>query len=354
MKAGHGRSGLGPFRLYPSPRPVVSLLSMGSADLGARVRQSLGGVALQGFFEGLSRLGRLHPEGRLSGYGLEIERNIDYRGTGLVAHRLDAWRPPGTSKGTVLFVHGGGFRILSKDTHWMMALMFARAGYLVFSINYRLAPKDPFPAGLEDTMAAYRWVVDNAHRFGGDPDRLVLAGESAGANLILGLTLALCSDLSPPCSSEVASELGLVLEQSPRPKAVLPACGLLEVTRPERYLDRPEVPRLVKDRLAHICGQYLGPWGTDPRPETALSSPVCVLEGTRDLRGFPPAYLPVGDKDPILEDTRRLARALDRRGLHHVLDVYPGQPHAFHALFWRPAAQACWSAQLQFVEEVLG
>ena len=61
-------------------------------------------------------------------------------------------------------MHGGAFQSLSKDTHWLMGLAFARRGYVVFSINYRLAPKHRFPAGLQDACTAARWVHENAAR----------------------------------------------------------------------------------------------------------------------------------------------------------------------------------------------
>src|SRR5690606_5988723 len=120
-------------------------------------------------------------------------------------HRLDVYRPAHAEgpRPVVLYVHGGGFRILSKETHWLMGLYFARRGYVVFNIGYRLAPKHPFPAALEDSADALGWVVQNAHRYGGDPTRLVLAGESAGANLVTSLTLACCYRREEPYARRV-------------------------------------------------------------------------------------------------------------------------------------------------------
>lgn len=311
------------------------------------LRRSAGGAVINGVFETLSGLGRLHPSARPERHGLEVSRDLDYAGTGARPHRLDVWRPRDLGRGApgVVLVHGGGFRILSKNTHWPMALMLARAGYVVFSVDYRLAPAHPFPAGLYDCATAYRWVVEHAAEHGADPERLALTGESAGANLVLALTVAMCAE---------RPELP-ILQGLPRPRALLPACGFLEVTRPERYRDRSELPVLVRDRIEVIASDYLGDLGTAPRPESALSSPLTLLEAEPDLvHPLPPTYVCVGSKDPIAEDSRRLARALAALGVEHALDEYEGQPHAFHALLWRPAAQACWAAQVDFLRRHLG
>ena len=88
----------------------------------------------------------------------------------------------------------GGFRILSKDTHWLMGLAFARRGMVVMNVNYRLSPHHPFPSALEDIAAAYQFAIDHAAHYGGDPSRIILAGESAGANLALTLALLTCQN----------------------------------------------------------------------------------------------------------------------------------------------------------------
>ena len=106
---------------------------------------------------------------------------------------------------------------------------FAAMGFAVFSINYRLAPKHPFPAAVEDSALALTWLAANADEYGADLQRLVYGGESAGGNLVSGLTLAGCWQLDDPLARRVW-ELA-------RPKAVLLACGLLQVSAGERYLE---------------------------------------------------------------------------------------------------------------------
>jgi acetyl esterase len=228
-----------------------------------------------------------------------------------------------------------------------MALMFARAGYVVFTINYRLAPAHPFPAAAEDAAAAYLWVLEHAHAYGADPNRVALSGESAGANLTLGLALSACERRPEPFAQRV-------FQAGVTPRAILPNCGLFQVTEPERFAAEKRLPVIVRDRIKQVCGEYLGAYGLRPRPETELADPVRVVEtAPAPGRPFPPTYLSVGTADPIASDTPRLARALERWSAACELDVYPGETHAFHALLWRNAARACWDAQLAFLARYL-
>lgn len=84
----------------------------------------------------------------------------------------------------LVFTHGGGWVVGSVETHDPFCrLLSEAAGIIILSVEYRLAPENPFPAGLQDVLAAYRWAADHAQSFGGDPKRLLLGGDSAGGNL---------------------------------------------------------------------------------------------------------------------------------------------------------------------------
>lgn len=312
------------------------------------LRRAAGAFLVDGFFRGSSKLAQLHPRARPEKHHVEVVRDVAYLGTGADAHRLDVYRPtrhPGP-RPVVLYVHGGGFRILSKDSHWIMALAFARQGYLVFNINYRLAPQHPFPAALEDCAEAYRWVLDNAAAYGGDASRLILAGESAGANLVAALTVAACYERPEPYARRVF-ERGVV------PVAALPACGILQVSDIERFARRRPVPGFIMDRLHEVGHAYL-PDEVAARGDHALADPLLVLEGDAPpARPLPPFFVPCGTKDPLLDDSRRLGRALEALGVEHRLAIYPGEVHAFHAFVWRRHARACWRATHEFLRDVL-
>jgi acetyl esterase len=246
----------------------------------------------------------------------------------------------------VLYVHGGGFRILSKDTHWIMGLAFARRGFLVFNVSYRLAPIHPFPAAVEDVSAAFAWVVRNAASYGGDLTRLVLAGESAGANLVTTLALSTVY----PREELVARR---VFDANVVPRAVVPACGIFQVSDVARIArDKPHMSRFLADRLEEVESAYLG---RDPSRHGALldlADPLVWAERCEaPARPLPPFFLPVGTKDPLLRDTRRLAAALRALGTTAVDRYYEGEVHAFHAFPFLPNARRCWADTYSFLEE---
>lgn len=313
------------------------------------LRRQGGAKAIDWFFHGASRLGALHPRARPQAHDVEVVRNVAYQPSGLAAHRLDVWRPrqPRGPSPALLYIHGGGFRILSKDTHWVMALAFARRGYTVFSIDYRLAPQHPFPAALQDVCAAWLWLVGNAEHYGAQLAGLTVAGESAGANLTLALTLATCTRRPEPFAAAVF-DAGVV------PQLILPMCGILQVSDVGRFARRGKGTRLVHDRLEEVSDAYIGAVdGTQLSLD--LADPLLWLErGELSERPLPPCFAGVGTADILLDDTRRLHAALSARGGLSEVRYYPRQVHAFHAFVFAEAARTAWRDQFAFAARVLG
>lgn len=311
--------------------------------LVTRTRRALGSALMQGFFHGASRVGALHPLARPERHGVTVHRDVRYHGEHGEEHLLDVYVPDGaTSAPMVFYIHGGAFRILSKDTHWIMALAFARRGYVVFNVNYRLAPAHRFPAAIADVCHAYAFALESAARFGADPSRVVVAGESAGANLATSLTLA-TTFARPEPFAKLAFDTGTV------PRAVVPACGIFQVTDTARFARRKQgFSRFVAERLREVETGYLGPSPT--MASLDLADPLCFFErGPEPARPVPPFFLPVGTKDPLLDDTRRLARALRAMGVSAEEEYYPGEIHAFHAFVMRAAARKCWGDTFAFL-----
>lgn len=304
--------------------------------------------------ESLAATGRLHPAASPKRHGVEVIANVAY-GPDPKWHRLDVYRPihrPGPWP-IVFYVHGGAFHLLSKDTHWLMALVFARFGYLVVNISYRLAPKHPYPAAIEDTCLAFRWLASHAKELGGDPDRIAVAGESAGGNLVTALSLATCQRRAESWAREVF-DAGVV------PRAVMPFCAILQASEADRFGKRRKLSWWADGIIRDAGASYLHGHPRTPSPTTALADPLLVLEAAARAPGemhfdrpLPAFFAPVGTRDPLLDDTRRLAAALDELGVPCEARYYRGGVHAFHAVLFDPMARRCWRDALAFLDRHL-
>ena len=292
------------------------------------------------FFKTISRLGEYHPTiRRRKAMTQLVAEDIPYRDGGDPAHTLDLHAPlnPSGKLPVLLYVHGGGFRILSKNTHRAIARHFALGGYLVVNINYRLTPAGAFPHALQDVCDALHWTLENIEAYGGDPNRLVYAGESAGGNLTLSLAMLGCFERPEPWAKRV-------FDAQPKVQAVLPACGMLEVHQSQRYVEDTSLPKWVRSRIKVICDGYRG-----DSPEGSLASPLQLLESdTPSERPLPPIFSICGDRDYVVEDTHRLGRALTRRANAGGVKIYPKGIHVFHVFLGDLAKQA-WSDQFDFL-----
>ena len=323
----------------PAKRPILQ-----------RIRNRMGAMLAEGALEGLASAGKMHPALRREMQNIEVLSNIPYSRTGMREHLLDVVRTKNRKDmlaPTVLYVHGGAFRILSKETHWGQALAFARKGYVVFNINYRLAPKHPFPAALEDVSTALQWVYSHAEQYGADPKQIIFAGESAGANLITSLTITTCWQRPERFARKV-------FDKEIVPKAIIPMCGIYQVSDIARFRKK-NYGFWLMDRLEEVGQSYLSHDTVHHVGAFDLADPVVFFEHAENapVRPLPPALATVGTKDPLLDDTRRLERAYKRHGGRIVTGYYAGEIHAFQAMLWRPQAQHFWRATYAFLDEHL-
>ncbi|MCC6649167.1 MAG: alpha/beta hydrolase [Polyangiaceae bacterium] len=298
-----------------------------------------------------ARVGYATPLAQPSRYGVELHRDVPY-GDGGKAHLADVYVPRRSPFGArmplVVYVHGGGFAMLSKDTHRVMAMQFAARGYLVVNVNYRLGPRHAYPAPLLDVAQAVGFACAEAGRWGGDPARLVLAGESAGANLVTALTIAACVDRPEPFARALRAT-------GVRPRATLPIYGLLDLTAIERFWSDRPLPRHLRAQIVHACEAYVGRPSQLTSLTMPLASPLRVLEELSPVaaRELPPFFAAVGTADPLLDDTRRLGAALARLGVRADVVVHPGEIHGYNAMLFRDAARDMWRRAFDFVRDVL-
>jgi acetyl esterase/lipase len=205
---------------------------------------------------------------------------------------------------TILHLHGGAFVSGSPATHReLVARISASAGVRVLSVDYRLAPEHPFPAAVEDTLVAYRWLLDQ----GCTPSHLILGGESSGGGLALQALLSMKRDGIPlPCAAFFLSP-------------VTDWVGL----EGESYATRAAVDPLVSpSQCRFTASRYLG----DHPRDSPLLRPAEM-----DLAGLPPMWIQVGDHEVLLSDAQRLAQRAESAGVDVDLKVWPGLWHVFQA-----------------------
>jgi epsilon-lactone hydrolase len=244
---------------------------------------------------------RLHRISRL----MLAPRGVEFRAThvgGIPGELVAVKNPPDGSAGrVVLYLHGGAYCVGSPQTHRTITGHLARSAQArVFAADYRLAPEHPFPAALDDAVAAYRGLLAEGHATGS----ITLAGDSAGGGLALATALRLRSDgVEAPGGLVLFSPWVDLCRQHAEPPA------------------RNEV-MLSGAWTAECARHYLA--GRDAAQP--LVSPIGA-----DLRGLPPTLVQVGTDEALFDDSQRLHAALQSAGVAAALQVYPRRWHVFQA-----------------------
>lgn len=260
-----------------------------------------GSFSTVGIERSRSILAELRPPG-----GAEIASVVDMVVPAEPAVPVRLYHPvPGATLPVLVWVHGGGWCIGDLDTSDRICRsLSALTEHLVVSVDYRLAPEHPFPQALEDVVAVIRWVVNCVHEVGGDGSRLTLAGESAGANLVIAACLMGRPDL--PAAHEVL---------------VVPVADLA-TDWPSMVAD-PDPAMPVRD-LVWFGEQYL--------PDAAAcDNPLVAPLRADSLAGLPPATVVTAGADPLHDGGCELVRALRQDGVPVVHLDYDGARHGFFA-----------------------
>lgn len=202
----------------------------------------------------------------------------------------------------VLFFHGGGYSLGSARSHRSLAKRIAfEARARVILPDYRLAPEQVFPAAVEDAVASYRWLLGT----GVEPERIAVAGDSAGAGLALALLVSLrdTGTRLPACAVLLS------------PFADLECTG-------ESYATMAQHDPIVSREMGLGMGRlYIG----DRDPRDPLASPVHA-----SLAGLPPLLIQVGSQEVVLDDARAIERHAREAGIPARLDLWPGMVHVWH------------------------
>ena len=219
------------------------------------------------------------------------------------------YTPAGTGPfPVVLYIHGGGWVIADLDVYDSSPRARANAaGAVVVSTHYRLAPEHPFPASHDDTFAAYLWVRANTASFNGDPQRIAVAGESAGGNMAAAISLTARERKVPLPVHQVL---------------IYPVTGT-DMTTPS-FKENAHAKPLNQAMMVWFAGHEL------KNPSDAKDPRIDLLHA--DLRGLPPATILTAQIDPLRSGGEMLAQKLKAAGVKVDAKNYSGVTHEFFGM----------------------
>ncbi len=213
--------------------------------------------------------------------------------------------PNAAADRVILYFHGGGYVMGSINTHRAMVARIARASQArALALDYRLAPEHPFPAAVEDATAGYRWLLAQGYK----PNKIAIAGDSAGGGLVLATLVALRDAKTP-----------------------LPACAIpispwtdMEGTGASMKTNASKDPMVAASGsggLFSMAKAYVG----NADPKNPLASPLHA-----NYEGLPPLLIQVGATETLLDDSTRVAEKARAAGVKVDLEVWDEMIHVWH------------------------
>jgi acetyl esterase len=219
------------------------------------------------------------------------------------------WPSLGDTLPIVVFFHGGGWVIGDIESHdGTVRSLTNLTGAIFVSVDYRLAPEHPFPAAPEDCYAATVWAAAHAASFDGDPDRIAIAGDSAGGNLAAAVAI-MAKDRGGP---DIAFQL------------LIYPCTDMDPQSWPSFSDNAEGYFLTRDAMRWFYGHY----AADEHRTHPLASPIHAA----DLRGLPPALVITAEYDPLRDEGEAYAARLREAGVPADSVRFDGQIHGFFSM----------------------
>lgn len=235
----------------------------------------------------------------------------------------------GAGDGTLLYLHGGGWMLFSLDTHDRLMREYAdAAGCAVVGLDYSLAPENPFPAALTETVACVNWLQDEGSAQGLNTNKLLIGGDSAGGNLALAAT-------------KMLRDTGARL-----PDGLLINYGALDTAHRASHQRYDGLPYMLDtSEMDDFWQAYV--------PATDRDSPYArVLRG--ELGGLPPTHLCIAECDILLDENKELLRRLEAAGVEASARIYPGATHSFlEAMSISPLARRAIADSAAWMKRIL-
>jgi len=244
--------------------------------------------------------------------------------------RLRLHRPVADEKLPVmLYIHGGGWTLFSIDTHdRLMREYAARAGIAVIGIDYSLSPESKFPVALEECAAALDWIEGQADALNLDADRVLVGGDSAGANLSVGACL-------------LQRQRG-----RPLPIAMLLNYGAFAPEHTPTYARFGDDYSLESDEMDAFWAYYVD------GPEQLADPLVAPIRA--DLTGLPPAFLAIAECDILADCNDAFAQKLEQAGVPTTAVTYRGATHSFlEAVSFAPLAIRAFDEQSAWIRDIV-
>ncbi len=260
----------------------------------------------------------------------DIERfdGIPY-GPDSVWQILDVYRPKAAGEKAlpvIVSVHGGGWVYGTKETYQFYCMDLAQRGFAVVNFTYRLAPEHKFPSSLEDTCSVFKWVLDNAEKYGFDCERVFAVGDSAGGH-ILSLFCSMCADSAFAGRFDFAPPAGFV------PAAVALNCGA--------YHHEPPTDPMISSLMPQIL------------PNGGTAEEFDTVDAVRHVTpGFPPVFLMTSTGDFLKDDAALMAGSLIKAStpfeLHYYGDSKNVLGHVFHVNVRSADGRRCNDDECEF------
>jgi acetyl esterase len=288
--------------------------------------------AISAFFEVIGR--KLVFNLWTPGTGREV-LDVQYGRANRRKQSLDIFVPPGRPPYPVMvYMHGSGFHAMDKKSYRRICRCFSSRGYLVFSINYRLAPASGFPEPVQDAASAISWAREHASQYGGDPEAVFLAGDSAGAYLasMYGAVLG---------DPRLMSGLGI--------ERTVPADSIKGLLLFYGAFDMMSCSSTRFPFIKLLLRGFMGPdWQSDPRKITLASPQRHVAPG------YPPCYIFAGAWDPLCSESRQFDRVLTRSGVPHETLIfgrrYPTANHGFLSMPYSKCSKLAMDEATAFMQ----